>query len=137
MKTKVYYIRSNVHRKITIAHLSDLHGKSCDNLLDKVRAAEADIIAITGDFSKDWRASDKESLELLEELSRIAPTFYSLGNHEIGVTEEDMRKITGAGATVLDNRYAEVLGIKIGGLTSGFIRSNVDLSPQYCIKIPR
>lgn len=124
MKKTVYNVEAGIDKGITIAHLSDLHGKKCDGLVCEVKQTNPDIIAITGDFGKDWDASAPESLRILSFLSKIAPTFYSLGNHEIGFTEEDKRKISETGTVVLDDSSAEACGVKIGGLTSGFIRSS-------------
>lgn len=68
-----------------IVQLSDVHGaefgKNNTRLLQKVKAAAPDMIAITGDFADG--KSDMETLEtLLCGLAEIAPVYYVSGNHE-------------------------------------------------------
>lgn len=57
----------------------------------------------------------------MQQASDIAPVFYSLGNHEWYLTEEDKRLFAKHNSTVLDNSDCEIdLGgnwIKLGGLS--------------------
>lgn len=69
----------------TIVQLSDLHGMSYGEgntgLLERVRAADPDIIALTGDIADcdtDMSVIDK----LLEKLSAVSSVYYISGNHE-------------------------------------------------------
>ena len=68
-----------------IVQLSDLHGavygKDNSRLLAAVRAAEPDLIALTGDLAD--KHTDLSELEpLLTALTELAPTYYVSGNHE-------------------------------------------------------
>lgn len=70
-----------------IVQLSDLHGSEFgkDNrlLVERVRALEPDIIAITGDMADN--AGNVHVFDtLLEGLRGIAPIYYVSGNHEWG-----------------------------------------------------
>lgn len=70
-----------------IALLSDLHGWSFgkDNewLINKIKKAKPDLIAITGDMVS--KREDFEALEdLLDGIFGLAPTYYVNGNHEWG-----------------------------------------------------
>ena len=62
--------------------------------------------------------------EFLREVSVIAPTFYSLGNHEWYFLDEDYSLFKDHGITVLDNTDVEVIikgkQIRIGGLSTRF-----------------
>lgn len=62
-------------------------------------------------------------LPFLRACCGIAPTYLSLGNHELYLTEEDLRRIEATGVVVLDNEYVAVhsVGVLIGGLTSGYV----------------
>lgn len=65
------------------------------------------------------------SRKFLEDASRIAPVFYSLGNHEWYVTDEDQDVMQRCGVTLLDNRDIEYRlsdgqMLRIGGLSTAF-----------------
>lgn len=73
---------------LRIAQISDLHGRSFDRdsayLLSRVRLAQPDLIAITGDLADEY--TDFSMLPpLLEGLRAIAPVYYVTGNHEWGL----------------------------------------------------
>ncbi len=59
-------------------------------------------------------------MEYLSEISRIAPTYLSLGNHEWPVGKEEYAYISDMGIHILDNIFEEIsdLSIMIGGITS-------------------
>lgn len=71
----------------TAAVIADLHGfcygKGNRRLLRAVRKADPDMILIPGDMivGKHYRTYDT-ALALLRELKKIAPVYYSYGNHE-------------------------------------------------------
>ena len=74
----------------------------------------------------DILAGEKETrpeygYEFFYEASKIAPVFYSLGNHEWFLTEKDQAVLKDCGVKLLDNTDCEVVvkGIKlhIGGLS--------------------
>ena len=64
------------------------------------------------------------AIEFLKQLPSIAPTFYSVGNHEWYFTPSDHSIFTEEGITLLDNAdcVAEVKGqqIRIGGLSTRY-----------------
>ena len=69
-----------------IAHISDLHnaefGENNKRLLKKLRDANPDIIAITGD-SVDSRHTDMDvTLNFIGEAMKIAQCYFVVGNHE-------------------------------------------------------
>lgn len=83
-----YEIKSTkVQREYKAAVLADLHGfqygKDNARLLDAIRSGQPDLILIPGDMVVS-RKSDTygTALKILEELCRIAPVYYSYGNHE-------------------------------------------------------
>lgn len=94
--------------KITL--LTDIHGgrfgTDSQTLLEAVRVAEPDYIAISGDLVDEY--SDLSMLSpLLKGLTAIAPTCYVTGNHEWSRTdtEEVLSQISQEGVTVLRNDY--------------------------------
>lgn len=100
-----------------IAHVSDLHNAEfgADNvrLLDLLRSAEPDLIAITGDLI-DSRNTDVEiALRFAQEAMQIAPCFYVPGNHEsrVSVYPELKAGLSALGVVVLeDARFRLELG---------------------------
>ncbi|MCD7771612.1 MAG: metallophosphoesterase [Oscillospiraceae bacterium] len=92
-----------------IVHISDLHnksfGKGNERLLELIEAQSPDIIVISGDLV-DSRHTDKEvALDFLREAAKIAPTFYTPGNHEGRFPEDEIAEFLEAaeeaGAVVL------------------------------------
>lgn len=91
-----------------IAQLSDLHGKEfgADNtdLVEAVKAAAPDIIALTGDFVS--AEADLAVTELLaRQLTAIAPVYFASGNHDFasGHFAELVSALEAAGVKCLRN----------------------------------
>ena len=106
-----------------IAVLSDIHaavfGEDNIRLVDKVRGAKPDIIAITGDFTdKHEGLPVEEQLEIAEklvaDLLQIAPVYYITGNHEWdgGGIWDLLEMLNERGVSVLRNRYTR---LELGG----------------------
>ena len=93
-----------------VVQLSDLHtavfGEGNRDLLDAVREARPDIIAITGDLLDDDTAEDYVR-DLMAGLTAIAPVYYVTGNHEwaSGWTKELFALLAECGVTALRNEY--------------------------------
>lgn len=97
-----------------IAQVSDLHnaefGGGNQRLLDMLREAEPDMIAITGDLIDSRKTNIVVALAFAEEAVRIAPCYYVSGNHEARVPEYRELKagLEAAGVTVLDDARVEI-----------------------------
>ena len=97
-----------------IAQVSDLHnaefGDGNQRLLDILREAEPDMIAITGDLIDSRKTNIAVALAFAEEAVRIAPCCYVSGNHEARVPEYQELKagLEAAGVTVLDDARVEI-----------------------------
>lgn len=113
---------------ITLAVLADIHARRVEETLSLVEQNKPDIILIPGDLV-DGAAIEKckehsnfieETITNLNRIAQIAPTYYSLGNHEKQLTEAEIKELYGSKAVVVDNRYVKVLAdVYIGGLSSG------------------
>ncbi len=152
MKTVFYKITAEKFvKKMRIILLSDLHDNDYPNISEKVTALKPDIIAIPGDLSSrldmlegEYASTDKKtvthisSFSLLGKLSKIAPTYYSFGNHELcghyykknfglSANEKNIELIKSSGAILLDDSFDFFDGgIVIGGLTSGMTRPSLE-----------
>ena len=95
-----------------IAHVSDLHnaefGEGNIELLDLLRQAQPDVIAITGDLIDSRRTDVDVALEFIREAVKIAPCYFATGNHEARVTEYPAleQAMAEAGCTVLRGEEA-------------------------------
>lgn len=111
---------------LTIVLLSDLHdssfGKDNERLIEKVKKQKPDIILTVGDMVSNYCKDYTYLAPLYDSLSEIAPTYCSLGNHELSHPEsEKIKKILSQHATLLDNEYIELelngTEVRLGGLT--------------------
>lgn len=118
----------HLHCPFHIALLSDFHNTDPDWILESLRSNRPDIIAVSGDFVKgEWAENGISKMQecpnaeaLLCGCAEIAPAYVSLGNHERTLTREDLRIIHKTGVTLLDNRWIEINGMFIGGLSSAY-----------------
>lgn len=116
---------------VRFVFLSDLHGKeygdaNCE-LVELVKAQKPDIIAVAGDLIN--RDADDEEIdkmcEFLKTLPEIAPTYFTIGNHETDYIAENgddvLNKIRAAGITVLDCEYEDLTingtTFRLGGMS--------------------
>lgn len=96
-----------------IAQVSDLHNASfgADNeeLLELLRSAEPDIIAVTGDLIDSRHTDVDTAVKFIEAASKIAPVYYVTGNHEARLDFDEIEpQLIEAGAVVLRNASAYV-----------------------------
>ena len=158
MKITEYKIISDSKLKGKIfALISDLHGESPVETIEALKKISPNYILAPGDIFEPLLSCNnglnESGYELLEAAAKIAPTFYSFGNHEIGgnrswspkwkfakgkkrtCTEENIERIKSTGVYFLDDEYAELDGITFGGLTSGLItddnKPNLDFIEEF------
>ena len=157
---------------ISIALVSDLHRADPAPVIESLRRRRPDLVAVTGDminwrlnpeweegmpFSRRFMADLDPFLAFAKECAAIAPTCFSLGNHEWMVTQKDIEQISRTGVTVLDNQWVrfpfgtpdcrdvpDPLGtssrpILVGGLTSAALmdyRANPDKEGWLAVADP-
>ena len=61
------------------------------------------------------------AVRLLEECTAVAPTFFSMGNHESLLCYEDWERIVRTGVRVLDNEWTQFENVWVGGVTSHMV----------------
>lgn len=102
----------------TIVQISDLHnarfGKDQKKLAALLKAAQPDLIAITGDLIDKRRPGMQNVLRFVERAVAIAPVFYVTGNHEAKSKEFPLLKeaLGRLGVTLLLDR---TVSIECGG----------------------
>ena len=126
--TKNIIETNETSRDICILHISDLHNKSFgDNnseLLDMSRDENPDVILLTGDLINMDEEDTSIAVNLISDLTDIAPVYVSMGNHEIAYEENFGISLTevfeDAGAVVLDREYVDIevnnQKLRIGGI---------------------
>lgn len=145
-------------KRICIAVVSDLHAQEADEVIASLKRKSPDYILMPGDiFEFSGKKNDKRnenSFRLLREAAKIAPTFYSIGNHENGgvgswkpnwenkkgkkieLWGENLERIKESGAVLLDDAFILRDGIVFGGLTSGLSsdahKPNLTWLDEFC-----
>ena len=98
----------------TIVQISDLHnarfGKDQEKLVALLKAAQPDLIAITGDLIDKRRPGMQNVLRFVERAVAIAPVFYVTGNHEAKSKEFPLLKeaLGRLGVTLLLDRTVSI-----------------------------
>ncbi|ARM73804.1 hypothetical protein LMxysn_2169 [Listeria monocytogenes] len=137
LTVKKYELYSaKVDKEIKLVQLSDLHfsefGDKNKKLLNEVTDLKPDVIAITGDLFDGQGDSVPKSL--IKKLTKIAPTFYSPGNHEYDIKDayEDNYKpfLEKAGVINLEDKTV-TLEVKGQRFQMSGLRSSADLNYDY------
>lgn len=118
MQVTVYTLSVPLPAPLTVAVVADLHDKPCAEVLNEIIRLKPDLIAAPGDLM-GWPHQAAYALDFLAEASKIAPLFYSPGNHE-RIDKAGAELIARTGAILLDNSSAIFGDIYVGGLSSGF-----------------
>ncbi|MGN0358421.1 MAG: metallophosphoesterase, partial [Blautia sp.] len=115
-------------KSIRILQLTDLHNSIFEEknqeLVDLMVKQSPDLILITGDLLNSNELNTDIATDLISDLSKIAPVYVSLGNHEVEYQQnygtDIVQLYADAGAVVLDRQYQdlEVNGqkIRLGGI---------------------
>lgn len=131
------------HCPVSLAFLADTHNIDPEAILASLRDQHPALILHSGDFIAGRRENDRNTtgickgspnaIRLFEGCARLAPTFISIGNHEMRLTEFDLTAIRATGVTLLNNSCVTITKngenhaqnsdnacpqIVIGGLTS-------------------
>ena len=129
---------------MTAAVVADLHDRPYTEILSQLADIKPDAIFVPGDLCESLEGEqgkhERHGFGFLAEAAKIAPTFYSLGNHEIGASHRQLRHpaappdrrgrvhptwreaIRQTGAILLDEEFISWRGITIGGLGSALHR---------------
>lgn len=121
---------------LRIAVASDFHSRASKMRIDRtlalIKNASPDLILCPGDIMNATHersvleADNLNGLDLLTKMTAVAPVVYSIGNHEHGMNEDNRRILDARGIMLLDNDSAEICGITVGGLTTGYLKNKTD-----------
>ena len=101
---------------MSIAVVSDLHnavfGDDNEELINMLKEADPDIIAITGDIVDSRRTDVDAAVSFAVQAAGTAPCYYVTGNHEARIPQEQYNRLekglTDAGVIVLHNEQITV-----------------------------
>lgn len=136
MKFTEYKIKAPVSRPFRAAFVADTHDKPYSRILSEIQDRGCDVILMTGDIIYAHDDVADYGFAMLADFAKTAPTYMSLGNHEGGAVKLVREKCRTAGVCLLENEYTDFCGIKIGGLTSGFIVDDRGLPERHWAKTP-
>ena len=131
LQTTTYeFTSSKISEPVHFAFLSDLHcrnfGKHNQELCKCIADQKPDFIALVGDIIN--RSSTKNEIDevcsFIKDLTKIAPVYYSLGNHEeqyISTNgDEVLQQIESTSAILLNDTYIDVdvhgQSLRLGGM---------------------
>lgn len=131
LEVSFYHLVSDkIQNGFRVVQLSDLHlkefGEKNQELVERVKKLEPDVIAITGDMNMAHNDDYHVVLELCEQLVGLADVYYVMGNHEFvdfADRKTDIGKdIEATNVHLLTNRFEKVSvngnEIEIGGLVN-------------------
>ena len=127
---------ASMEKCLRAAVASDIHNCEHEVVLQALQSESPDLILIPGDLMDDHRLRDPNALgyAFLRACAEIAPTYYSLGNHELAcyhkgnpwrhpiprpIDDEIRERISQTGATLLENDCIHENRLCICGLTTG------------------
>lgn len=144
--TKYEITTKKLDTELRIACVSDVHGRRVPGAISALKAIDPDVILLAGDIleiSVDYMKQRNEtSLNFLEQISAIAPTYYCFGNHEIyfshakrgqskvsdpELLKRNIKRINSLGIHIV-NDSVEPFGdkIAIGGVVCGYDKDPSD-----------
>lgn len=133
MKTVNYVLTAPLRKYYKITLLADMHSKVNPHILPTLKSDSTDMICIAGDLCNTSLSDSPEVKEFLREIVGVAPTFFSLGNHDYLLNIRDIEEIEKMGVTVLNDSFIRFNEeIVIGGMTSYFYHK----CEKYDSKVP-
>jgi uncharacterized protein len=110
----------HLHRPLRLLHLSDLHYgfrvplSLLEAAITRGLAEKPDLICLTGDYvTNNWFDHPLALIPVFRRLTRFAPTFAILGNHDVDPLGDIL---TNAGIRLLENSSAQFEKLSIVGL---------------------
>lgn len=137
--TKTEIFSPKLSRDYTIAVVSDLHNRPYEAVLSQLEAICPDYILIPGDLTDNLDHDESLSrceyaLSFLAKAASIAPTYYSVGNHERRISPECKEFIKSTGAILIDDETVKDGEITLGGLSTGLFESRYGPTPPPNLK---
>jgi len=107
-----------VKERLTLAIAADLHNGSWRETIPALKRADA--ILVVGDLVNRHRPGHEHAEDFLRAAPELAPTFYSIGNHEWRYPDRATYwpLVEKSDVRVLDNEFVDFHGLILGALSS-------------------
>ena len=124
-----YYIGNQFEKCVAV--LTDIHERRVNDFIRLLEIRQPDYVVVAGDVVdgkiikrkiENHEKNVEMAIDILNQLSKIAPTYFSLGNHEKLLTSKEIQQLANSNAVALYDAYTKVDGLYIGGLSSGVER---------------
>jgi predicted MPP superfamily phosphohydrolase len=154
MTTKITYQNNKIPTAFdgfVIVQVSDLHnmrfGKDNNVLLKKIKDADPDMIALTGDLIDNVRTDLSVAIEFIRDAVAIAPVYYVPGNHEARISNYNQlaASMSELGVQLLENKQVKFqqgnASIELSGIIDPFFSpakdslNHLDFSDQSVFRI--
>lgn len=131
-----------ISRSLTFAVVTDLHNGAYEDAVPYFR--QADAILVAGDLLNRHVDRFERAAAFIREAPDYAPTFLSLGNHELrsDVFPRFRELLAQSRVVVLENRWVPFQGVALGGLSSTGSKRQAphcavlrEMSAQSCFKL--
>ena len=90
MKTVNDVLDAPLSKNYKIALLADMHSKVNPRILPMLQSNNPDMMCIAGDLCNTSLSDSPKVRGFLKEIVGIAPTFFSLGNHDYLLNRQDI-----------------------------------------------
>lgn len=118
MYIRNYQLKGKVNKPRRVALVADLHDRDGEAVLSALASHRPDLIAIAGDLTNNSLRYAGQTKAFLSRCADIAPTYYSLGNHEYNFTQAGQRYVKESGARLLLDEFVYQDELCIGALRS-------------------
>lgn len=135
MKIVEYMLTAQLNKNYKIALLSDLHSIINPKIIPTIRNIKPSFICIAGDLCNTSLKESNTVKRFLENCISLAPTFFSLGNHDFQMTKEDIKWMKSIGIAVLNDEFTHFGELVIGGLTSSFYHKCEKYDPKISMPL--
>ena len=139
-ETHVTIADEKIENEITIVQLTDLHGASFSqnnqHLLNKIAAAQPDLIAVTGDmYSAGDSSGQATALSLLTALAQDYPVYFVNGEHDNDTAF--MENLAANGIHVLNYQAEEMIingtQLCLYGINNVYYSPTFDLANEFTL----
>lgn len=107
MRTVNYVLIALFSKNYRIVLLADMHSKVAPHILQVLKSSNPDMICIAGDLGNTSLSMSPNISRFLKEMVGIAPTYFSLGNHDYLLSRHDVEEIEKIGVTVLNDSFIQ------------------------------
>ncbi len=141
---EVEIVNEKIKDKITIVHISDLHGSvfgiNNSSVINAIKRAEPDFVVVTGDmYTRGSEEGRSTALRLMKNISKDHTVYYVNGEHDNDVSFfDELRKNN---VKVLDYKCEDVTvgktKLRLYGITNVYYSPTFDLKNEFTLSDDR